>query len=241
MVLNLLRYVDEHVECYEGVDVVRYPDFPADKPLYVIDLDTGKAHLPDNYADVVVSVETIEHLENPRAFFREMLRLCRVGGTAIVRTPNQLSFLSLGTLIVKHRFQQFTDSSYPAHITALLEVDLLRIANECGLSDIGTRFSRSGRIPLTARSWPRFFSNFMPRQFSESIAVFGKKTVRAREWLGIDARQFCEKKNKPLRIDQTQTKHRKRKGGIQVLFDRSVSIGYGRPCWFAPIASSDVF
>ncbi len=87
--------------------------------------------MPDEAADVVAAVETIEHLENPRAFVRELVRLVKPDGWVIVTTPNQLSLLSLITLLIKHRFSAFQDVHYPAHLTALLEVDLKRIAAEC--------------------------------------------------------------------------------------------------------------
>jgi len=41
----------------------------------------------DGEADVVVSIETIERLENPRAVFRELARALRPGGLLIVTTP----------------------------------------------------------------------------------------------------------------------------------------------------------
>ena len=128
---QLRSYVSEHCERYVGVDAVRYQDFPPGVEFHLADLDTGRAALPDEYADVVAAVETIEHLENPRAFMRELVRLAKPGGRVIVTTPNQLSLLSLVTLVVKKRFSAFQDVHYPAHLTALLEIDLKRIAAEC--------------------------------------------------------------------------------------------------------------
>ena len=44
--------------------------------------------------DLVVSVETIEHLENPFHFLREVFRVLKPGGHMIVSTPNVHSFKS---------------------------------------------------------------------------------------------------------------------------------------------------
>ncbi len=146
---NLQSFVAGQFDRYIGVDVVHYDEFPTDAEFVKVNLDTGTAPLDDACADVVASVETIEHLENPRAFMRELVRLVKPGGFVVVTTPNQLSLLSLMTLIVKKQFQAFQNTDYPAHITALLEIDLRRIADECGLRDVTFRYSHKGRILFT--------------------------------------------------------------------------------------------
>ena len=172
---NLHGFVREVVDIYEGIDVVRYDNFPDGIQFHCLDLDSGRANLPDGYADFVVAVETIEHLENPRAFMRELVRLCRPDGWVVVTTPNQLSILSKLTLLAKNQFNAFTESNYPAHITALLESDLKRIASECGLVKVSTEFTKFGRLPGTAFHWPRIVSRFAPRSFSDNIALIGRR------------------------------------------------------------------
>lgn len=49
-------------------------------------IDTG---LPPSSVDVVVSYETIEHIEEVDAFVRESARILKPGGTFIVSTPNR--------------------------------------------------------------------------------------------------------------------------------------------------------
>jgi hypothetical protein len=52
---------------YVGVDIVRYVGSPADGEFVTANLDDRTLPLADECADVVASVETIEHLENPRS------------------------------------------------------------------------------------------------------------------------------------------------------------------------------
>ncbi|HIE94962.1 MAG TPA: methyltransferase domain-containing protein [Acidobacteria bacterium] len=101
-------------------------------------------------ADVVTAVETIEHLENPRALVRQLVRLAKPGGWILLTTPNQRSVLSLVTLLLKGQFSAFQDTDYPAHITALLESDLRRIGSELGLTDAAIKYTGWGRLPLTS-------------------------------------------------------------------------------------------
>lgn len=171
----LWPFVRDRFARYVGADVVRYDGFLADAEFHRVDLDTGRVPLPDAAADVVAAVETIEHLENPRAFARELTRLCRPGGWVVVTTPNQLSLLSKLTLVVKNQFNWFTDTNYPAHLTALLEVDLRRIAGECGLTDVGVRYSARGRIPGSARYYPAGLSRLCPRALSDNVILVARK------------------------------------------------------------------
>jgi 2-polyprenyl-3-methyl-5-hydroxy-6-metoxy-1,4-benzoquinol methylase len=172
---NLWPFVRESFAEYIGVDLIRYDGFPVEAEFVQVNLETGRASLPDNCADVVTAIETIEHLENPRALMRELVRLLKPGGWVVVTTPNQLSLLSLFTLLVKHRFQAFGEADYPAHLTALLEIDLRRMMQECGLAEIDFDYSLRGRLALTGRHYPEFISRLFPRKLSDNLLVIGRK------------------------------------------------------------------
>jgi 2-polyprenyl-3-methyl-5-hydroxy-6-metoxy-1,4-benzoquinol methylase len=174
---NLWPFVSHYCDRYIGVDAVRYNGFPSDAELILHNLDTPEVPLADAFADVVISVETIEHLENPRAFMRELVRLTKPEGLAIVTTPNQLSLLSKLTLLLKNQFNAFQEAPglYPAHLTALLEIDLTRIATECGLTNVAINYSDQGRIPFTPWHWPKSLG-FCGQAFSDNILCSGLKS-----------------------------------------------------------------
>lgn len=167
-------FVKDRFAQYVGADVVRHDGFPAGGEFHAVDLDTGRVPLPDGAADVVAAVETIEHLENPRAFARELTRLARPGGWVVVTTPNQLSWLSKMSLVVKNNYPAFAGNTYPAHLTALLEIDLRRIAGECGWTEVAVAFSKSGRLPGVAWHWPRWASAALPRALSDNVLILGR-------------------------------------------------------------------
>jgi 2-polyprenyl-3-methyl-5-hydroxy-6-metoxy-1,4-benzoquinol methylase len=172
----LRDYVKPICDRYVGADLIRYPSFPLDCEFYPADFNSGSLPLSDDFADMVVAVEVIEHVENPRALMRELVRVAKPRGHVIVTTPNQLSLLSFLTLAIKHRFAAFQDMHYPAHLTALLEIDLLRIAWEAGLENPVIKYSGRGRIPKTARHYPRAFSRLWPRAFSDNVMMIARKS-----------------------------------------------------------------
>jgi hypothetical protein len=110
------------------------------------------------------------------------VRLAAPGGWLVVTTPNQLSVLSKLSLVSKNEFVHFQERPglYPAHISALLEVDLVRMYRENGLQDVAIRYSGRGRIPFTGRDWPsplRAHSGAKGRAFSDNILVIGRKPI----------------------------------------------------------------
>lgn len=158
-----------------GVDAVRYDNLDTSVAFTAHDLDRPGIPLPDGCAAVVAAVETIEHLENPWAFGRELARLAAPGGWVIVTTPNQLSVLSKATLVLRNGFNAFLAGSYPAHRTALLEVDLRRIVGEAGLVDAVVRYSGRGRVPFTGWHLPRLAGRLAPRACSDNVAIVARK------------------------------------------------------------------
>jgi len=160
---------------YIGVDAVRYDGFPAAAPFLAADLNRDQIPVADGSADIAVSLETIEHLENPRAFCRELVRITRPGGWLLVTTPNQRSVVSLGALLLKEHFSAFRDGSYPAHQTALLDTDLRRIAAENGLQETSITFTCAGRIPLTGAFYPSWLSRAFPRSLSDNVLLLARK------------------------------------------------------------------
>jgi 2-polyprenyl-3-methyl-5-hydroxy-6-metoxy-1,4-benzoquinol methylase len=172
---SLHPFVERLCGRYVGIDVIRYDGFPRNLEFIEADLDRDALGNLSGAADIVVSCETIEHLENPRSFMRKLAYFAKAGGIVAVTTPNQLSLLSLLTLVVKKRFSAFQDVHYPAHISALLEIDLKRMAAEAGLADCHICYSESGRIVFTGRQYPEWLSRLWSRGFSDNLMVIGTK------------------------------------------------------------------
>lgn len=66
---------------------------------YHVDARPGRAEqipLPDGSVDVIVSFETIEHVEKPEVFLDECRRVLAAGGQLIISTPNRDVFHQAG-------------------------------------------------------------------------------------------------------------------------------------------------
>ena len=64
---------------------------------------------------------------------------------------------------------------YPAHLTALLDIDLERIAQEIGLEHASIEYTMSGRVIFSARHYPGWASRAFPRALSDNLMLAARR------------------------------------------------------------------
>ncbi len=107
-----------------------------------------KWDLEDNFFDFVFSLEVIEHLENPRHFFKEINRILKPDGYGFVSTPNSSNLFSRLLFLMQGENRYFQDNSYPAHISCLQTKDFSRILMENHLELISFFYNGEDSIPF---------------------------------------------------------------------------------------------
>ncbi|MDR1112000.1 MAG: class I SAM-dependent methyltransferase [Deltaproteobacteria bacterium] len=92
LIVELSRHVGLRSEACD-FHVERFP-LSGKVPIRRTNINQEPLPYPDQSFDLVTSTEVIEHLENPRLFLREIARVLRPGGHAILSTPNVLNLKS---------------------------------------------------------------------------------------------------------------------------------------------------
>jgi 2-polyprenyl-3-methyl-5-hydroxy-6-metoxy-1,4-benzoquinol methylase len=154
---SLTRRLTAIFERVVAVDLVDYAGAETVPGARWIAADLNAAlPLGDGEFDAVVAAEVIEHLENPRFVAREWFRVLKPGGVLVATTPNNESWRSIVSLVFRGHFAAFTGSTYPAHVTALLRLDLERILTEARFEHPAFTFTDHGAVPrLTRVTWQR--------------------------------------------------------------------------------------
>jgi len=125
---------------------------PKDIPLVDADLDR-RWPFEDGSIDAAMAVEILEHVENPRFFLRELSRVLRPRGVAVVSTPNltallsRLLFLAVGQwdLFLNHpwRLRDPYSALVHGHITPLPLWLLRHHAGDAGFDVETSSYSRA--------------------------------------------------------------------------------------------------
>lgn len=100
----------------------RNPDiFQAGLPFVQADFDTPDfaAKLGEGSFDLVTSVEVIEHVESPIGFLRNVGRLLKPDGVAILTTPNVDSFPARVKFLLRGKIRTMDELGEPTHISPI--------------------------------------------------------------------------------------------------------------------------
>jgi 2-polyprenyl-3-methyl-5-hydroxy-6-metoxy-1,4-benzoquinol methylase len=179
--LKLLREVFPGAALH-ATDIMERPEgLSADVTWHRSDLNNDTP-IADETFDLICAIEVIEHLENPRHMLREIARMLKPGGFAVVSTPNTCSIKSIMTFAAHGHHAQFDDENYPAHIMPVSAVDIERISAENGLVRQCFFYTDSGTIPkLLHTRWqelPVIGRYFKGQRFSDNYGAVLHKPVK---------------------------------------------------------------
>ncbi len=143
---------------HEVTAVERYTEQFAAEGVRVVDADlNARWPFQDASIDAAMAVEILEHVENPRLFLRELARVLKPRGVAVVSTPNITTLLSKLLFLAAGQWDLFFDhpwrlrvpysSAVQGHITPLPAWLLRHHAGDAGFEVEASSYSRAW-IPL---------------------------------------------------------------------------------------------
>jgi len=152
---------------------------PSDLPVFVqwrhADLNLPVGYPADSF-DLVVALGLIEYLENPFALARELHSVLRSGGTAILTTPNNESWRSLISLVMRGHFVGFAPMGSNINLTALVRRDFETILRFAGFENVRFSYSNSGLVPKLRLSWQAISGGILSgRRYSDDLVVVCRK------------------------------------------------------------------
>ncbi len=144
--------------------------------------------------DIIISVEVLEHLENPHHFFSEISRILKKSGRAIITTPNISNIKSRLQFLFKGNLHWFQDTEFGEqgsnHINPIYFKELIFILNKNNLKLVELTTNRNTGYTLyySKKDWiikrfiyliANFFSDVIYRILSLFMHTEDKKLKTA--------------------------------------------------------------
>jgi len=113
-------------------------------PCYNLDLNSNFHDKFNDRYDLIVAIEIIEHLQNPRHFIRECLSLLKDNGYLLVTSPNLESWISRIRFIRDGRLLWFQEYDYHSsgHITPIFSWQMEQICREQSATIVKKAYTR---------------------------------------------------------------------------------------------------
>lgn len=160
-------------------EAIQYCKAHYKKPnLSFIQMDCNSLAFPGSFFDVVVSFETLEHLQDTDVFLQELSRVLRKGGLLIISTPNRENF-SVYTKGIKNPFhvKEFTVDEFVKLIGNFFELDDL----------LGQKYFAKKDVPLlaeyTTKQIPYGSDNIVQRLIRVGLRTFLSAQTRSNRFL----------------------------------------------------------
>jgi 2-polyprenyl-3-methyl-5-hydroxy-6-metoxy-1,4-benzoquinol methylase len=132
---------------------------------------------PSSSFDLVTSLGVVEYMENPYAFARELHRILRQHGTAILTTPNNESWRSLTSLVIRGHFAAFPRLGSNINLTALVRSDFEKILTFAGFRNLRFSYTGSGMVPKLLVSWQKISAGLLRGiRYSDDLIITCQKS-----------------------------------------------------------------
>lgn len=98
--------------------------------------------------DLIVSIEVIEHIQNPWQFLETIYQLCRQDTRILITTPNISSWLGRFWFLITGELWGFSQGNWVeiGHINPIGHIEMTNLLNEVGFEDIEVH--PGGNLPV---------------------------------------------------------------------------------------------
>ncbi len=156
-----------------GVDISEKAINEAKKVLdnaLILDVQEDNLPFPENYFDIIILTETLEHLFLPEKAIEQSKRVLKNDGFIIVTTPNFLVLSNRIKMLFGHF--KYTDSGFldKGHIHFFTYKELLSFLNQEGLKIVMENH-------LVCFRFPEFFIRVSPSLFAFQFVVKAQKLL----------------------------------------------------------------
>lgn len=157
-----------------GVDLMELKGTNQTNPLidnvFYINLDSQLLEVPDNYFDVLIAGDVLEHLTDPWGVLEKVSKKIKVGGQILISLPNIREIKALVSIFLKGRFKYTTEGIFDkTHIRFFCKEDMIELIEAVE----GLKIEKVSPIHLliSKNSKREIFNKITFNKFEEFVSV----------------------------------------------------------------------
>ncbi len=133
-----------------------YQQAPEIDKMIIGDIESMEIPYPENYFDVILCGDVLEHLHDPWAVLKKLHSLLKPGGKVIISLPNIREFNAMVKIFVRGDFT-YTDSGTfdETHLRFFCKRNMKALVESCGLDLV----SMHTNLELRPEAWRRKMIN----------------------------------------------------------------------------------
>jgi len=159
----LQRLVTKGYSNLHGADILKPSSINGIKQFHAIDLDQTSIDIESNSVKLIVTIEVIEHVENPGFFLGEISRIIASDGVVLLTTPNIHSIQAKTRFLLSSNLKQFDKISDPTHLYPVHLFTFERLLARHGLQiKKSWGFPVDGSSPTTSSIPLKLLSRLLP-------------------------------------------------------------------------------
>jgi SAM-dependent methyltransferase len=140
--------------------------------------------LQDDYFDVVISKDVLEHVADPQTFFSEVARVLKPGGSFLAKTPGGAHYVTVAARFTPLWFHRMynrargreTLDTFPTRYRANSRRDLRRLAQQSGLEIVEIAF-QEGRPEYLRFNAATYVVGMLYERLVNQLRLDGVKAV----------------------------------------------------------------
>ena len=140
--------------------------------------------LQDDYFDVVVSKDVLEHVADPVKFFSEVARVLKPGGVFLAKTPGGAHYVTIGARVTPLWFHRWYNrirgresiDTFPTVYRANSRRDLNRLARQSGLEIVEVAF-QEGRPEYLRFNAATYLVGMLYERLVNGLRLHGMKAA----------------------------------------------------------------
>jgi len=149
-----------------GIDIVNLNQNNYLDKFIMCNLDNEIPSLPENYYDVIICADILEHLKNPFNVLKTFVKFLSKTGIFIISLPNFREIATLFSIIIKGRFK-YTNSGICdiTHLRFFCKKDMIDLIKNSGLTISKIKYYLKYKRALFDKLTCGIFSEFLVKQY----------------------------------------------------------------------------